>query len=260
MPRPRKCRRVCSLPKITRFAPKGGSPAKAQPVIMTLDEYETIRLIDQMGFTQEECAAQMQVARTTVQAVYITARRKLAQVIIEGAELVIQGGDFALCPASETCCGKSCRIRPCPNRRCFINGGIQMKIAVTYEDGMVFGHFGHTAQFKLYTVENGTVVSSQVVDTNGSGHGALAGFLQEQGVDTLLCGGIGGGARSALKEAGITLYPGVTGNADQQVEALLAQKLEYNPDTVCAHHHGDHGEGHCHEDKHGCGGSQEPKH
>ena len=134
-----------------------------------------------------------------------------------------------------------------------------MKIAVTYENGKVFQHFGHTEQFKLYDVEEGKVVSSQVVDTNGSGHGALAGFLGEHGVDVLICGGIGGGARNALAQAGIQLFPGASGDADAQVEALLADRLSYDPDTVCAHHH-DHGEGHdcgshhghdCGE--HGCG-------
>ena len=102
-----------------------------------------------------------------------------------------------------------------------------MKIAVTYENGQVFQHFGHTAQFKLYQVEDGQVLSSQVVETNGSGHGALAGFLQAQGVDTLLCGGIGGGAKTALAQAGIQLYGGVTGSADQAVEDLLAGKLVF---------------------------------
>ena len=116
-----------------------------------------------------------------------------------------------------------------------------MKIAVTYENGQVFQHFGHTEQFKLYEVEDGRVVSSQVVDTNGNGHGALAGFLREYGVDALICGGIGGGARNALAQAGIQLYPGASGGADAQVEALLAGRLSYDPDTVCAHH--DHGEG-----------------
>ena len=117
-----------------------------------------------------------------------------------------------------------------------------MKIAVTYENGQVFQHFGHTGQFKVYEVADGKVVSSAVLPTNGSGHGALAGFLRERGVDTLICGGIGGGARTALAEAGITLYPGASGEADAQVAALLAGSLSYDPDTVCAHHEG-HGEG-----------------
>ena len=96
-----------------------------------------------------------------------------------------------------------------------------MRIAVTYENGEIFQHFGHTEQFKVYEVADGKVTNSMVLPTNGSGHGALAGFLQQAGVSALICGGIGGGARTALAEAGIVLYPGVSGNADAAVEALL---------------------------------------
>lgn len=127
-----------------------------------------------------------------------------------------------------------------------------MTIAVTYENEMIFQHFGHTAQFKLYQVEDGKVVSSLVVDTMGSGHGALAGFLTAYNVDTLICGGIGGGAQMALAQAGIKLYGGVSGEADAAVEALLAGQLEYNPNVRCNHHDHEHGEGHtC--GSHGCG-------
>lgn len=122
-----------------------------------------------------------------------------------------------------------------------------MKIAVTYENGRVFQHFGHSEAFKIYEVENGAVQSSAVVPAGGAGHGALAGFLKERGVQALICGGIGAGARTALAEAGIELYPGVQGEADACVAALLNGSLLYNPDTVCSHHH-DHGEGH------NCGG------
>ena len=125
-----------------------------------------------------------------------------------------------------------------------------MKIAVTYEAGLIFQHFGHTAQFKIYETENGEVKSSAVVDTNGHGHGALAGFLQEQGVDTLICGGIGGGAQMALADAGIQLFGGVYGDADEAVEAFLAGQLAYNPNVRCNHH----GHGHDHAcGSHGCG-------
>ena len=128
-----------------------------------------------------------------------------------------------------------------------------MKIAVTYENGQIFQHFGHTEQFKLYEVEGGKVVSSVVVDTNGSGHGALAGFLTENGVEVLICGGIGGGAQMALAQAGIQLFGGVAGSADAAVEALLKQELVFNPDVKCNHHGEDH---HHHEGdcgSHGCG-------
>lgn len=120
-----------------------------------------------------------------------------------------------------------------------------MKIAVTYSEGQVFQHFGHSEQFKIYEAEEGRIISSEVIGTDGNGHGALAGFLRQKGVNVLICGGIGGGARNALAEAGIVLYPGASGDADQAVKALLEGNLSYDPDTMCSHHHG--GEGHsCH--------------
>ena len=115
-----------------------------------------------------------------------------------------------------------------------------MKIAVTYEAGTVFQHFGHTAAFKIYDVENGAVRSSRVVDTEGHGHGALAGFLESLGVDTLICGGIGAGAQMALNNAGIKFYGGVFGDADDAVEALLSDTLQFNPCVRCDHHGHDH--------------------
>ena len=125
-----------------------------------------------------------------------------------------------------------------------------MKIAVTYEAGLIFQHFGHTAQFKIYEIEKDEVATAQVVDTDGYGHGALAGFLKAQGVNVLICGGIGGGAQMALAEAGIQLFGGVSGDADEAVEALLAGELVYNPCVRCSHH--DHGHDHVCGD-HGCG-------
>lgn len=129
-----------------------------------------------------------------------------------------------------------------------------MKIAVTYENQEVFQHFGHCEAFMIYEIADNAVVSSEVVGTGGDGHEALAGFLRRHGVDTLICGGIGGGARMALAQAGIELYPGVTGDADAAVDALLKGCLDYNPDTMCNHHH-EGGEHHsCHGNGHTCGG------
>ena len=130
-----------------------------------------------------------------------------------------------------------------------------MKIAVTYKDKEIFQHFGHTEQFKVYEVEDGKIIKEEVIDTNGFGHGALAGFLKEQEVDTLLCGGIGMGAQNALAQVGIKLYPGVQGLADEAVKALLENKLVYNPDAHCDHHEHHDGEcGHDHCGDHNCEG------
>lgn len=128
-----------------------------------------------------------------------------------------------------------------------------MKIAVTYDNGNIFQHFGKTEFFKVYDVEDNKVVSSEVIGSNGAGHGALAGLLAGQSVDVLICGGIGGGAQSALAEAGIELCSGAQGDADQAVEAYLKGEL-VSAGTNCDHHgeeHSceDHGEGHS------CGGS-----
>ena len=130
-----------------------------------------------------------------------------------------------------------------------------MKLAVTYLNGEVFQHFGHTQQFKIYDVSDGKVQSSEVVDTNGSGHGALASFLKDRGVEALICGGIGGGAQAALAQAGIELFGGVSGSADGAVKAYLAGTLGYDPQVHCDHHDHEHGEGHgCHGGDHDCGG------
>lgn len=137
-----------------------------------------------------------------------------------------------------------------------------MRIAVTFENGQIFQHFGHTEQFKIYDVEDGKVVSSQVAGTDGQGHGALAGVLKALGADVLICGGIGGGARAALDAGGINLYGGVSGSADEAVEAFIAGRLSYDPEARCDHH-GHHGEEHScghHGGGHSCGhhGGQGP--
>jgi len=128
-----------------------------------------------------------------------------------------------------------------------------MKIAVTYDNGEVFQHFGHTEHFKLYDADDGRILSSGVIDTNGTGHGALAGLLKELGVNALICGGVGQGARSALDAAGISVYGGVTGNADGAAQALAAGTFAFDPAASCSHHgEHHHGEHNCAE--HHCGG------
>ena len=130
-----------------------------------------------------------------------------------------------------------------------------MKIAVTYDNGEIFQHFGKTESFKVYEVEDNKVVSSEVIGSNGTGHGALAGLLAEQGVNVLICGGIGGGAQTALTEAGIELCAGAQGNTDQAVESYLKGEL-VSSGVNCDHHH--HEEGHScdsHEEGHSCGDS-----
>lgn len=126
-----------------------------------------------------------------------------------------------------------------------------MNIAVTYADGRIYQHFGHTAFFKIYEVAGDTVVAARIVETGTAGHGALAGFLAANRVDVLICGGIGGGARNALEAAGIRLYGGVSGDADDAVEAFLTGNLDYDPCARCSHHDQGHSDHTC--GSHGCG-------
>lgn len=121
-----------------------------------------------------------------------------------------------------------------------------MKIAATYDNGNIFQHFGKTETFKVYEVEDNKVVSSEVIGSDGTGHGALAGLLAAQGISVLICGGIGGGAQTALAEAGIEVYSGAQGNTDEAVEAYLKGELT-SAGTTCDHHH--------HEEGHSCGDS-----
>lgn len=113
MPRPKKCRKVCAMPQSCAFGPMAGT--RAEEIEMTIDEYETIRLIDGLDYTQEMCAQQMGVARTTVQAVYNDARKKLAQMLIDGRPLTITGGNYMICPNAEGCHNKK---KGCGNGDC----------------------------------------------------------------------------------------------------------------------------------------------
>ena len=133
-----------------------------------------------------------------------------------------------------------------------MKGRTIMKVAVTYENGEVFQHFGRTPQFKVYEIADGKVDSGEVIDTNGTGHGALAGFLKDLGAEVMICGGIGSGAISAMSEAGIKVYAGASGNADDVIASYIAGTLPESGDATCDHHdhegHGDHdcGHGGCH--------------
>ena len=242
MPRPIRCRKIEQLPVYRSFSPD--DIVAEESVKITVDEFETLRLLDDEGLTQEACATRMNIARTTVTAIYDSARKKIADALVRGKRLLITGG----------CCEYEPVII---DQKILEKRSNTMRNAVTYENGEIFQHFGHSEQFKLYDVENGTIVNTQIVDSNGSGHGMLAGFLKEAQVDALICGGIGMGAQMALNEADIRLYAGVQGSADEAAKALAEGRLEYDPDARCDHHGHHHGGdcGHDHCGEHHCSGN-----
>lgn len=254
MPRPCKRRRVCMVPACRRFGPLEDDEDDLEPVNMTVDEFESIRLIDLEGLSQEECAQRMSVARTTAQSIYNSARRKLAACLVEGRPLDIGGGWYSLCDGNAGCC--SCCRRRNPAHHGDMGSGRtgslderteDMKVAVTYDNGMVFQHFGHTEEFKVYTVEDGKVTGSEILSSNGNGHEALVDVLADAGVSALICGGIGGGAQMAIASAGLDLYAGVTGSADDAAAAFAAGKLSTSTEPNCNHHEA-HAGGNCGHD------------
>ena len=225
MPRPPRCRRICDAPQVDTFCPQGHE--EAAPILLTLDEY--IRLVDLEQRTHQQCAAQMDISRSTVQEIYESARRKIAACLVYGRKLVITGGSYRICGGQEQArCKQGCRTKSEETHSNMQQhkGEANMKIAVTYANGQIFQHFGHTEQFKIYEID---------------------------GENTLICGGIGGGAQQALAQAGIRLFGGVSGDADAAVHALLAGNLGYNPNVRCDHHDHEHGEGGHTCGDHGCG-------
>ena len=209
------------MPVYRSFSPDDITASES--VHMTVDEFEALRLLDAEGLTQEGCASRMNIARTTVTAIYDSARKKVADALVNGKRLLITGGH--------------CEFEPVEIKQVIIEKGKDtMRIAVTFENGKIFQHFGHTEQFKLYDVEDGKVVAK---------------------ADVLICGGIGMGAQMALADAGIKLYAGVQGSADDAAKALAEGTLEYDPDAHCDHH-GHHHDGDCgheHCGEHHCAGN-----
>lgn len=242
-----KLRRVGIIPEYRGFTPDG--LASGDAINMTVDELEVLRLCDLGGLSQEEVAQHMGIARATVAAICSRAHRKVANALVNGRAIVIEGGNIAYSPITTTTAAWPAKEVD------------TMRVATTYDNGNIFMHFGRSEQFKIYDIQDGKVLNEQVVGTDGTGHGALAGLLANGGVDTLICGGIGGGAINALTQAGITVYAGAQGSCDACVEALIAGTLAQTGKATCDCHGHDHEHGescgchghHDHEGNEGCG-------
>lgn len=238
-----KLRRVGIIPEYRGFTPDG--LASGDAIEMTVDELEVLRLCDLEGLNQEAVAQQMGIARATVAAICSRAHRKVANALVNGRALIIEGGNIAYSPITTVTA-----VWPAKEVG-------TMRVATTYDDGNIFMHFGRSEQFKIYDIQDGKVLNEQVVNTGGTGHGALAGLLANGGVDTLICGGIGGGAINALAQAGITVYAGAQGNCDACVEALIAGTLAQTGEATCDCHGHDHDHAHEHGESCSCHGHHE---
>lgn len=230
MSRPCKKRKVCAKPLYCEFITKNSN--SNQIINLTIDEFECLRLLDYEKMTQAECAKKMNVARTTVTSIYQDARYKLMDALINGKKIIISGGNYEVC--SE-------------NKR---KENIEMRIAITYENGNVFEHFGKSKQFKIYDIMNNNISNSFVLDTNGVGHGALKELLSNNEVDVVICGGIGNGAITALESYNIKVYAGANGNCDEIINMFINNELDLNNTSNCDHHHEEEHDCNCGNEKH----------
>ena len=180
MPRPRKCRMVCRLPGASEFVPLDGRK-DASPIVLTVDEFEALRLIDGEDYSQEQCGEQMHIARATVQQIVDSARKKISFALVEGRPLKILGGEYRLCEGGAARCG--CCRAGCG--RCLRNRkeGFAMRIAVAANGNEVAGHFGHCENFWLYDVENQAIVKEESIPNPAPRPGFLPKALSQQMVD-----------------------------------------------------------------------------
>lgn len=237
MPRQFKCRRVCVMPDNTVFTPQQNCTGS---VTLAMEELETLRLCDFEGLDQDEAATSMNVSRATLQRMLYLARRKTADALSSGKAIKIGGGNYEL---AEQRCGchhrcRNCRFENQAQTTKNISGGKStMKIAVTTQGNQVFQHFGQCKAFTVYEVEHGEIKGKTILDAGRDGHAALAGILKGAGVNLLICGGIGDGAKQMLASVGIDLLSGIDGNVDDMVKMYLAGKLA-DQDGRCTHEHG----------------------
>ncbi len=230
MPRPRKCRKVCGLPDTMEFKPVDNRIEK-HPVILTVDEYETIRLIDKEGMSQEECSAQMEVARTTVQQIYTSARKKLADTLVDGRPLKIVGGHYKICDGEIHSCGygRCCKYKRYKTDNLNIKERNKMKIAIPVDENQknVCVSFARAPYFMMVDEANEKIEIVENIAALAQGGAGLkaAQFLVDQDVQFLITVRCGENAAQVLQAADITIYKSENTDAKQNVQLFKEKKL-----------------------------------
>lgn len=241
MPRPVKCRKVCYLPETQEFRPVREN-VHPSAIVLSVDEYETIRLIDKEGFSQEECSKFMQIARTTVQMVYDSARKKLAEALVNGYTLKIEGGNFKVCDGGE----EHCKCAGCPKRHCK-QISIQrkeddkMRIAIPMDENKkdVCVVFARAPYFLFQDEDTETVMENPAAEAQGGAGIQAAQFLVDQGADVLITVRCGQNAADIFGAAGMKIYKSAGETAAKDVEDFHAGRLE----ELTHFHGGFHGHG-----------------
>ncbi len=232
MPRPRKCRKVCSMPQVMQFNPDSVN-LLSEPVILTVDEYEAIRLIDKQGFSQEECSAYMQVARTTAQLIYNSARRKLADALVEGRSLRIEGGDYRLCDGSEEYCGcGGCRkhLKNCSFNHKTVTAKEEkrMRIAIPLDENKknVCIVLSRAPFFLIYEDGDESIFENPAAASNSGAGVEAAQFLCDKEIDVLITVRCGENAAEVFNAADIKILKSAHKTAKEELEAYEAGELE----------------------------------
>lgn len=227
MPRPRKCRKVCCLPDNDGFVPVRGGE-ELTPIVLNVDEYESIRLIDREGFSQEQCGEYMRIARTTVQQIYAAARKKLADALVEGLPLRIEGGDFQLCDGNEDYCGcGGCRR----HRRGCVQQNImedrKMRIAIPLDENKqdVCIVLARAPYFLFWEDGKDTILENPAAQAHGGAGIQAAQFLVDNGVNVLITVRCGQNAADVFKAAGMKIYKSANKAAADDLTAFEDGKL-----------------------------------
>ena len=233
MPRPRKCRMVCRLPGASEFVPLDGRK-DASPIVLTVDEFEALRLIDGEDYSQEQCGEQMHIARATVQQIVDSARKKISFALVEGRPLKILGGEYRLCEGGAARCG--CCRAGCG--RCLRNRkeGFAMRIAVAANGNEVAGHFGHCENFWLYDVENQAIVKEESIPNPGHRPGFLPNFWETTAQNVVIAGH-GRKCGGYFAHRNIETILGASGDAHGGGKLICAGELHSDASACHKHEH-----------------------
>ena len=228
MPRPSKCRKVCQMPAIQTFRPERDPSGKAE-VILTVDEYEAIRLIDKQGLSQETCSSYMHIARTTVQMIYNSARKKLAEALVDGLTLRIEGGNYRLCDGEEAYCDcGGCRKHRRKQRMMSGEEEGKMRIAIPLDENRqdVCIVLARAPWFLLQEGDRQTILENPAAQAQGGAGIQMAQFLLDNDVDILITVRCGQNAADVFTAAGMKIYQSAGRTAAEDLAALAEGKLK----------------------------------
>lgn len=229
MPRPRKCRRVCRLPQSAAFAPVDPETLE-NPVMLTVDEFETLRLIDAQGLSQEECSVYMEVARTTVQQIYLSARQKLAAALVEGRGFLITGGEYALCDGQSPCCHASgCwrRLHDPSAIRCKTGGPMMIALPLDEDRKSICPSFARAPFYLFHDPDSGheEILDNPAAQAEGGAGLQAVQFLLDQGAAVILTPRCGENAAQVLHAADAAIYKTEGTDAAENLRAYGEGKL-----------------------------------